>query len=125
MKRLDEGATMAIAQHGTWDEARQAWNLLVDQHPAAVALPESPDDVVAAVRLAQARGLRIAAQGTGHGAGPLGDLGDTMLVRTTELREVSIDAVRRRARAGAGAIWDDVARPATAQRAHRAARLVA
>src|SRR5215471_7202090 len=107
-KRLHGGTTMAIAhdtqrlareidaldgkvvlpEHGTWDEARRAWNLMVDQHPAAVAFPESADDVVAAVRLAQARGLRIAAQGTGHGASALGDLGDTMLVRTTKLREV-------------------------------------
>ena len=27
-----------------WDEARQAWNLAVDQRPFAVALPESADD---------------------------------------------------------------------------------
>src|SRR5262249_55086917 len=69
----------------------------------------------AAVELASAHGLRIAAQGTGHGAGALGDLGDTMLVRTTNLREVSIDAERRRARAGAGVLWEQVVEPATAR----------
>jgi hypothetical protein len=31
-----------------WDDARRAWNLAVDQHPAAVALPESAADVMAA-----------------------------------------------------------------------------
>ena len=30
----------------TWDEARQAWNLAVDQRPAAVVYAESADDVV-------------------------------------------------------------------------------
>ena len=31
-----------------WDEARKAWDLAVDQHPAAIALPESVADVAAA-----------------------------------------------------------------------------
>lgn len=28
-----------------WDAARQAWNLTVDQRPAAVALPDTAQDV--------------------------------------------------------------------------------
>ncbi len=99
---------------GGWDEARQAWNLAVDQRPAAVLLPSDAADVAAGVRFAARRGLRIAVQGTGHGAAPLGDLHNTVLIRTTSLREVRIDAERRRARAGAGAIWDEVVGPATA-----------
>lgn len=58
-----------------WDDARTAWNLAVDQHPAVVALPASAQDVVSAVSFARAHGLRVAAQGTGHNAGPLGSLG--------------------------------------------------
>ncbi len=65
-----------------WDEARRAWNLAVDQHPAAVALPACAQDVADVVRLGRAYGLRIAAQGTGHGAAPLGLLADTILVKT-------------------------------------------
>ena len=38
-----------------WNEARLAWNLAVDQQPAAVALPESPEDVAAVVRWARSR----------------------------------------------------------------------
>ena len=51
------------------DDARRAWNLSVDQPPAAVALPETVDDVIAAVDHARAVGLSVAVQGTGHGAG--------------------------------------------------------
>ncbi|HEX6663869.1 MAG TPA: FAD-binding protein, partial [Gaiellaceae bacterium] len=51
-----------------WNEARRAWNLAVDQQPAAVALPETAEDVAAVVRWARSRGLRIAPQGTGHSA---------------------------------------------------------
>jgi hypothetical protein len=91
-----------------WDEARRAWNLAVDQHPAAVALPESAADVVAAVDFAREHGLRVAAQGTGHNAAPLGSLADTVLISTRRMRQVSIDPVARIARAQAGVLWQEV-----------------
>ena len=91
-----------------WDDARLAWNLTVDQHPAAVALPGSVEDVVSAVRYARAHGLRVAAQGTGHNAGPLGSLAGTILVKTAAMRQVSIDPGAQTVRAEAGAVWRDV-----------------
>jgi FAD/FMN-containing dehydrogenase len=91
-----------------WDDARQAWNLAVDQHPAAVAWPRSADDVAEVIRFARRHGLRVAAQGTGHNAAPLGPLAGTALVKTGRMRRVSIDPVARIARAEAGAVWLDV-----------------
>jgi FAD/FMN-containing dehydrogenase len=96
-----------------WDEARQAWNVFVDQRPAAVLFPEDADDVAAAVRYAREAGLRVAVQGTGHMASPLGDLSKTALIRTTRMQGVEIDGAARRARVEAGVIWDDVVKPAT------------
>jgi len=81
-----------------FDEARRAWNLAIDQRPAAVVFPESLQDVSAAVRFARQLGLRVAAQGTGHGAGPLGSLEDTILLKTERMRGVSVDPARRTAR---------------------------
>jgi hypothetical protein len=95
-----------------WDDARQAWDLAVDQHPAAVALPKSAADVAAAVRFAREGGLRVAAQGTGHNAAPLGDLADTLLVKTSGMRGVTIDPVARTVRAEAGVVWLEVAEAA-------------
>ncbi len=95
-----------------WGDARQAWNLAVDQHPAAIALPESAADVVAAVSFARERGLRVAAQGTGHGVASLGDLADTLLVKTSRMRRVTIDPVARTAWAEAGIVWLEVAEAA-------------
>jgi FAD/FMN-containing dehydrogenase len=92
----------------SWDEARQAWNLAVDQRPVLVALPESAADVVAIVEFAVENGYRVAPQGTGHAAAPLGDLGDTILVKTNRMRGVAIDPERRIARAEAGVIWIEV-----------------
>jgi len=91
-----------------WDEARAAWNAAVDQRPAAVAEPMTVDDVVEAIRWARGAGLRVAPQGTGHNASALGDLSDTMLLRTGAFTDVSVDLRRGVVRAGGGALWEQV-----------------
>ena len=99
---------VVVPEDVRFDRARRAWNLAIDQRPAAVAFPDSPQDVAAAVLVAREFGLRVAAQGTGHGAGPLGSLEDTILLKTERMREVSVDPARRNARVGAGAVWLEV-----------------
>ena len=91
-----------------YDDARTPWALAVDQRPAAVAYPADAAEVVEVVRAATAAGLRVAPQGTGHNAGPLPDLGNVVLLRTSAMREVTVDAEARIARVGAGALWIDV-----------------
>ena len=91
-----------------WDVERRAWNLAVDQRPAAVALPETPQDVVEIVNFAREQGLQVAPQATGHNAGALGGAHGTILVRLHRMRGVSIDAEARTARAEGGAIWIQV-----------------
>jgi FAD binding domain/Berberine and berberine like len=101
-----------LAEHGAFDRARQAWNLAVDQRPAAVVVAESIEDVVATVQLAREHGLRVAAQGTGHGAAALGSLEDTILLRTDRLRAIQVDPERRIARLEAGVTWLDAVKAA-------------
>ena len=92
-----------------YDEARLAWALSGEQHPAAVVYPADADDVVAIVNFARSAGLQVTAQGTGHNAGAHGDrLAESILVKTSEMREVSVDAEAQIARVGAGALWMDV-----------------
>ena len=91
-----------------WDSARAAWNLAVDQRPAAVVNVASVRDVVATIESARVRRLHVAPQGTGHNAAPLESLADTILLRTGALREVQIDPDARVARVEAGALWADV-----------------
>jgi hypothetical protein len=115
LRELDVAIAGAVVSPADeeWDAARQAWNLAVDQRPAAVALPQSSQDVVAIVDFAREHGLRVAPQGTGHNAHPLEHrLVDSILVKTERMRGVEIDAEKRRARIEAGAIWSDVTGPA-------------
>jgi FAD/FMN-containing dehydrogenase len=90
------------------DAARVAWNLAVDQRPAAVAVPRSVDEVAQVVRAAVRAGLRVAPQSTGHNAGPLaaGGLDDVVLLRTSGLDLVVADPARGIVRAEGGALWD-------------------
>ncbi len=79
-----------------------------------MAIPASAADVAEIVEFARSEGLRVAPQGTGHGAATLGDLDDTILVKLHRLRGVTVDAERRVARVEAGAIWIDVVEAAAA-----------
>jgi FAD/FMN-containing dehydrogenase len=101
-------AVLLSAQDANWNLERGAFNILVDQRPAAIALPRSADEVSEVVRGATADGKRVAAQSTGHNAAPLGSLANTILMRTAGLRAVQIDAEACSARVGAGTLWEDV-----------------
>jgi FAD/FMN-containing dehydrogenase len=95
-----------------WNDARRAWNLAVDQRPAAVAMPETAAEAAAVVRWARSRGLRIAPQGTGHGASAMGSLAHTVLVKTERMRGIEIDPESRRARVAAGVLALEVSEAA-------------
>ncbi|UNK71139.1 FAD-binding oxidoreductase [Microbacterium sp. H1-D42] len=93
-----------------YDEHRQAWNLLADQHPLAIAVPDTIDDAVRVVRAVTDAGLRIAPQASGHGAAAIdGDaLRDAVLLRLHRLTGVEVDAENRSARVLGGTLWNEV-----------------
>ncbi len=74
------------------------------QHPALTAAPRSIEGIAEVVRYAARSGLQVLPQATGHGAaGEVG--GDTIILDTSGLAEVSIDPAARTARTGAGVTW--------------------
>jgi FAD/FMN-containing dehydrogenase len=91
-----------------WDAARGTFNVLVDQQPRAIAIPTDAREIAACIAYARRHGLRVAPQSTGHNAGPLGSLEDTLLLNTSGLTGVSIDAGARRVRVGTATRWRDV-----------------
>jgi hypothetical protein len=103
ISELSLSGRIATADDSDWDGARQAWNLAADQRPFAIALVESADDVSKVVGFARENGLRVTAQGTGHGAVALPRLDEVMLVKTERMRGVEIDDGRARVEAGAWA----------------------
>ncbi|WP_395244212.1 FAD-binding oxidoreductase [Agromyces sp. MMS24-K17] len=86
-----------------YDEARRAWNLAVDQRPAAIATPLDVHEVQALVRSAAGHGLRVTTQPNGHGAS--GSLEGVLVIRPTHLDEITVDRQTRMLRVGAGVNW--------------------
>lgn len=84
------GGSVHLPGDPGYDAARMPWNVAVDQRPAAVAYPADTAEVAELVRAAAKAGMRVAAQGTGHNAGPLADLGDAVLLRTDAMTGVTV-----------------------------------
>src|SRR5262245_29963958 len=82
-------------------------NATVTQRPAMVAHPRTTEEVAHAVRWAAEHDLGMAVQASGHGAGAPIDA-DRLLLDTSGLNTVHIDAQARVARIGAGATWTAV-----------------
>ena len=90
--RID-GAVVSPSD-GRYDEARGTFNLTDDLRPALVAFPQDEREVVAVVDVAREHGLRVAAQGSGHNAGPLGTASDAIVLRTDALQAAGFDPNR-------------------------------
>lgn len=86
-----------------WDTARVAWNLSVDQQPAAVAFPQDDDDLRLIIEAARDRGLGVTVQPRGHGAS--GNLADCILVRPAAFDVIDVHVEDRYVRVGAGVLW--------------------
>ena len=101
-------ARLVTPSDPAWDTARRTFNVLIDQRPEAVAFPADAREVAAVVAYAREQGMRVAPQATGHNAGPLGSLEGSLILNTSALTGVSIDAGARRVRVGAATKWQDV-----------------
>ncbi|MBF4629628.1 FAD-binding oxidoreductase [Clavibacter michiganensis subsp. phaseoli] len=97
--------TYVLPTDPQWDKARSAWNLTADQRPAAVVFTVDAADVSATMRYADALGLNVLAQSTGHLATAVGDLSDTVLIRTIRMQSVRVDVPRQTMRVEAGVTW--------------------
>lgn len=81
------------------------WNRAQTHRPQVVVVAADARDVATAVQAARACGLGIGILSTGHGAvRPV----DGLLLVTSGLRELSVDATARTARIGAGCTWEQV-----------------
>lgn len=74
--------------------------------PGAVVRPETPQQVAAALTLAAADGLGVSIRSGGHGGGAFENAGG-IVIELSNFTDIDIDGSR--VRAGAGAVWGDVA----------------
>ncbi|MGW0655552.1 FAD-binding oxidoreductase [Streptomyces umbrinus] len=103
------GSVFAPGDAG-YAEAIAAFNLRSQQRPCLVVAAAGAADVQAAVAFAAARDIPVGVMATGHQPFPTAE--GFLLVTTSAMRTVEIDAERAVARVGAGARWSDVVEPA-------------
>ncbi len=89
-----------------YDALRMAWNLSFDQHPAVILVAENAEDIMGGLRYARREGLGVAIQATGHGVARPAD--DCLLIVTSKMVDVQIDAANQTAWVSAGAKWGRV-----------------
>jgi len=105
LARRVAGPVLAGDDPGVAEEVA-TFNLAFTHRPAVVVGATRAEDVAAAVSWAVENGLPVAVQATGHG--PVRAVVDAMLVTTSRMRSIDIDADRRTAKLGAGVRWADV-----------------
>lgn len=96
----------------SYDEARSGYNLTVDQRPALIVMAENAADIVETVRFAGDQDLKVAVLATGHGTVRPAD--DGLLVNTSQMKDVRIDADSQTAWVEAGVRWGQVLEKAQA-----------
>ena len=107
---LGLGSSARVLRPGDdgYDEARRSFNGMVDRRPAVIVQPTTTDDVVAAVHAAREAGLPVAIRGGGHSVSGHAIAEGALVVDLRRMRAVTVDPERRLARAGGGALWEDV-----------------
>lgn len=103
--------------HGPGDdeyaEATSPDNSSYPQQPCAVVRPHTAGQVAQVVKTAWQFGATVVVQATGHGAGrPVTD--DQLLLDTSALTNVTVNATRRTAQVGSGSTWPHVQQAAWA-----------
>jgi hypothetical protein len=88
-----------------YDEARRMWNAAIDKRPAAIVRCAGVDDVRRGIALARERGLPLSVKGGGHSVAGKAIAEGGLMLDLSAMGDVRVDAARKTARAGGGAIW--------------------
>lgn len=91
-----------------YDVARRVWNVMIDRKPALVVRPRTVADVQAAVACARDGLMPLAIRGGAHGISGAGTCDAGLVIDFSSMKSVTLDPVRRIARAEPGVKWTEL-----------------
>ena len=106
LKELGESlqGQVLLSSHPSYDSARKIWNGMHDKRPALIAQCQSAEDVKHAVTFAHERELLVAVRGGGHSWPGKSVCDGGIMIDLSPIKSVEVDAEKRRAYAGGGAL---------------------
>lgn len=99
LRQVVTGSVLLPDERG-YDRQRKPWLEVVDQHPSAIVNAQSIQDIIEAIRVARELDLPFGVQNTGHGIVAPCDQG--ILLRLSEMKDVSVDPRAATAEIGPG-----------------------
>lgn len=111
---LDEATSGRVIRPDAsdYDDARRSFNGLIDRRPAAIVRCMTEVDVGAAIQAAREWDLPLGVRGGGHSVAGTAMVEGGIVADLSPMRDVRIDAARRIAHVGGGALWADLDVPA-------------
>jgi FAD binding domain/Berberine and berberine like len=101
---------LLLSDSADYHAARRVWNGMVARKPGLIARCADVADIQSAVRAAHAAGVATAVRCGGHSLAGLSTCEGGMVIDLTRIREVRVDADKRRARFAGGCLLGDVDR---------------
>ncbi|MEP6988620.1 MAG: FAD-binding oxidoreductase, partial [Chloroflexota bacterium] len=89
-----------------YEQASQPWNLNFNHRPTVVVMAKNTRDIVEAIRFAGLNDLGVAIQATGHGVSLAAD--NAVLINTSQMQDIRVDAITQTAWVEAGVKWGSV-----------------
>jgi FAD/FMN-containing dehydrogenase len=109
IRKLASGVAGRVITPGSseYETARVVFNLAFDRHPAVIVRCAGPSDVARALEFAQSSHLPLAVRSGGHSRLGYGMCDGGVVIDLSGIKRVEVDASKRVARAGAGALVRD------------------
>jgi FAD/FMN-containing dehydrogenase len=102
------GPRLIVPGDPDYDGARRIWNLTYDRRPMVIARCADADDVVAALAMGTAAGMRIAVRGGGHSYAGHSVCDGGMVIDLRDLTGLRVDPERGTVTVGPGLTWGAV-----------------
>ena len=90
-----------------YDQTRQIFNGMIQNHPGLIAQPASTADVQKCVNFAREHGLLVSVRGGGHSAQGFSVCDDGLMIDLRGMNAVEVDPEKRTAVAGGGTNWGE------------------